>query len=265
MRTSRLTLALIGLIGVIGGCAVPSGDAMLRYGPLDIDGDFGVRSKGSTGPFQKSDVKAAGFGKDKGVLGLRGDVDFGSPTLTITLQNSSHGGVGVVTERLDDGKGNVIEAGSSVSSNLDLGLYQGLLTFDLIPTDTVDVGLGAGLTGVDFDAVITDITTPAGDTITESQFIPIPLLAVDAGVELGALRAGGTLSGMAITISGDSVTYLDLDLNARYRLLGSGGGPAGSIGLGYRLLDLDVEYEDDYDIEVGLRFNGPYFGLIFSF
>lgn len=261
MPFPRLLLSLASLACTCA-CSAPSGEVMPRYGPLDIDGEFGVRPLWYGGDFVTSDVGEAGFDEDRGVLGVRGDLDLGVPTLTVSLQGSTHSGVGRLAGALNDGT-NYISGENDVASSLDFGLYQGLLTFDAVPSDVVDLGLGLGVTVVDFDGRITDTVTEV--TISESQLVPVPVLALDAGARLGDFRAGATLSGVSIDLGGDDVALFDLDLTARYRLLGSGDRLSGSLCLGYRLIGLDVEYEDTEEILIDLRFRGPYLGVSLGF
>lgn len=259
----RALLLLSILLLLTAGCASPTGDVMARYGPFDIDGTFGVQSATNPGATDKSDIKTAGFSDDEGVLGLRGDVDFGSPHLMISLQRSGHGGRGTLTGSLDDGDGNAIPEGAEVDSHLDLGLYSGILTFDLIPGDTAEIGIGLGVTVVDFDAAISEVST--GTTIAEHVTTPVPLLAARGGIQLGAVGVDAILSGISMNMGGDSIAMIDLDANVNYRLLGEAQGLAGSLAIGYRFVDFDVEYQDRERVELDMGFSGPYLAAIFSF
>ena len=251
---------LLLLAALAGGCSAPAFDVAPRYGSFDLEGHFGITSN-ATGEVPISDMNRAGIGKDDGFLGLKAEVDLGAPVFSLSTQQTDHGGSGVVDNDLMSG-GDTILAGTPVDSDVEFGLHQLLATFDVVPGDTIDVGIGLGVTVADLDAVMTG----GGDTIDTERTLPIPVLALRAKVDLGDFEATGLISGFDISVDGDQVGFLDLDLAAQYRLFGGEDRLAGSIGLGYRLVNLGVEYEDDGDrIDTEFRFRGPYVALVFGF
>ena len=254
-----IELALL-LLPLATGCAIPSADIIPRYGQLDIDGHFGVTE--DPGPIPVTDLGEAGFGDDDGYFGARADFDFGSPILTISGQQSTHKGRGTIDVDLDASDG-MIAAGSTVDTDMDFSLYQMAVTFDLIPTDVVDAGLGLGVTLVNVDATLTDVSTL--ESVEVDEFLPIPVLVARVGVDLGDFEAVGLASGFDLSTNGDSVSNFDLDLLARYRLFGGDDRLAGSLGIGYRFTKLGIDYDDDGDrIDVDIRLNGPYLAFVFS-
>ncbi|MCB9916017.1 MAG: hypothetical protein H6828_12880 [Planctomycetes bacterium] len=262
MRSLALALALSALAC---GCAAPSVDVMPRFGAVDPSGNFGIRDTGGVGTLNTADIEQAGFTKDDSVLGLRADLDAGMPRVTLALQQSNHDGSGTLSASLTDSNGNTINAGAPVDSKLDLGLYQGIVTWDVLPTEVWELGLGLGLVGVDVDASVTD-TSPGGDTLDVNELVPIPVLAVRGGVVLGDFEITALLDGFRAAVKYDEVTFVDLDLFARYRLLGGEDRLRLSAGLGYRYTRLDVESnEDGEEIALDLGFSGPYLMLQASF
>jgi hypothetical protein len=258
MVNSPLKLFLFTL-PLAASCAVPSADIIPRYGQFDLDGHFGVNAGGTTNGV--NDLASAGFGDDDGFFGLRADLDFGSPMVTLSSQVTSHKGSGVTTEGLDTADGS-IGPGTNVYSDMDFGLHQAMFTFDVVPTDSVDVGIGLGFAYINVDATMMDM---GAGQVSVDESIVIPQLAIHAGVDLGDFEAVGLLSGFDLSSSGDQVTFIDLDLLARYRLIGGDDRVEGSIGFGYRATTLDLKYEDDGDdIDAEFRFQGPYVTLILS-
>ena len=262
MHIQKLTLVLA--LSLSAGCAIPSVDVMPRYGTVDAEGSFGVRDKTTPGSLETADMGTAGFQKDDSVLGLRADMDLGMPRFMVSLQNSNHDGSGTLDANLTDSDGNNITVGTPVDSRLDLGLYKGVVTFDLFPTEMFELGLGFGLAAIDAEASITD-TAPGGDTLDVDELVPLPVLALRGGVQLGNFEVSGLLDGMKLSASDDDVTYVDLDLFARYAFFGGEDRMRLSVALGYRHVDVDLEADDgDEEALLDATFSGPYFALQFS-
>ena len=257
-RVRLLPLAL----ALLGSCAAPSADIMPRYGTLDIGGDFGLKGSSSPGAVPKSNASAAGFSRDESVIGLRADVDLGTPHLMVSTQSSSHDGSGALDVDMTNGNGVTIFQGEQIDSRMDFGLHQTILTYDFLPSDMFEAGIGLGLSVVDVE---TSVTASANRTFDMNETIPMPVLAVRGGVAVGDFEAQGLLSGISLDAGSDSVSLMDLDLFVRYRLFGLNDRLAGSIALGYRQVAFGVDYDDGDDIvEIDLTFDGPYLALIFS-
>jgi len=242
-------------------CAAPRLDAALRYGPVDVSGDVAVSS---TGLVLKNDIESdLGVGGDDGVLGGRLDLDLGSGRLTLSTQTSDHAGLGFLTAEVSE-DGVVIPVGAQVATRLELGVTDAVMTFDLVPADEVELGLGVGVSLVSFDSGLTEVAT--GQQVTTDEDVPIPVLAARLGVRRGDFELQALLAGLAVEIESDKASYLDFDAYARWRFLGGGAGrPDASALLGYRSLSIDLEYEKDGSVDAGLKFAGPYVGLLLSF
>lgn len=249
----RTALALLAPL-LLGSC-LPRLAVMPRYGPVDVDGELGISDSGTVA---KGSLSEAGFEEDDGVVGAVVDLKWGSPHLMVSTQSSTHDGDGRLETTLSQ-DGVTIPAGTAVSSDLDLGLHQALLTFDLVPGD-LEVGIGFGVTVVDFDASITD--PGSGESVSTDETVPIPVLAARAGTRLGRLGLEGVVSGMAVNSSDVEAAILDLDLSARWHLFGGEDHLNGSIVLGYRTVALEADYEDDDDeVELDATFDGFYLGF----
>ncbi len=248
------------IAALASSCSAPAFDVAPRYGSFDLEGHFGITSN-PNGEVPVSDMNRAGIDKDEGFLGLKAEIDVGAPVFTFSTQQTNHGGSGVVDNDLMSG-GDMIAAGTAVDSDVDFGLHQLAATFDFVPGDTFDVGLGLGITIADLDAVMTG----GGDTIDVDRTLPIPVLALRAKVDLGDFEATGMISGFDISVDGEKLDFVDMELAAQYRLFGGDDRLAGSIGAGYRIVNLGVEYEDDGDrIDTRFRFKGPYVAFVFGF
>jgi hypothetical protein len=244
---------------LIASCSTPRFDITPRYGPLDIEGDVGMSQGAVVG---KADLESSGLQEDDSVLGGRFDFDWGGSHLMVSTQKSSHGGSGTMTATVSSG-GNTITAGTAVDSEFDLGLHTAAYTFDFIPTDLLEVGIGLGLSYVDMFASFTEPIS--GETVEGDQELPIPLIAARLGTRIWRVDASLQLSGMALDIDGDSMSYFDADLMAKLRLFGGEDHLAGHLTAGYRWVDLAVDYEDDGDrVDGDVTLQGPYIGVTVS-
>lgn len=260
--TGLSTARLAAFALLITGCSAPQFAVEPRLDQPAISGQVAVAEPGQ--PLQSNDVESAlDLGSDDSAFGARADVRFGSPHIVLSFLGSDFEGEGTLTGQLSD-DGVVLPAGTQVGTDVEFGLYSGVMTFDMVPSDTVEVGLGFGLYVADLDATVVSRDAGNPGTIDLETTLPIPVLALQAAIELGSFDLRGLVSGMHLQIDGDEATFYDLDFGARYRLFDSG--VSGSIGLGWRYSRLDAEYEDDDDnASVDLRLSGPYLGITIAF
>lgn len=251
-RTHLVALSL-GL-ALFGSCAAPQLTVMVNHGPITPDGEIQVDDVGSPAT-SRNTASDLGLDDDEGTLAGRVDLKFGSPHLTLSTQTTSWEGDGTLSADFGG-----ITASTAVSSELDLGLHRAVITFDMIPTDFVEFGLGLGATLVDFNATVTDDLGAVSEKVDES--VPVPVLAARLGGRIWIFDAEALVSGLSADIDGDEATYLELDLNGKIAFLGSHGGLSGSVVIGYRRVDLEIDYDDDTEeVHADLTFDGPYFGL----
>lgn len=241
-------------------CSTPRFDVTPRWGTLDIDGQLGIAS-GTVSA--KADLNTAGLQQDDSVLGARLDFDWGPSHLMVSGQQSEHGGDGTLDATISSG-GTTITAGTDVASEFDLGLYTAAYTFDFLPTDLLELGLGLGVSYLDVKASFTDSFT--NETIDGDEGIPLPLLAARLGTRIWRIDASLQAQGISATVDGDEITYVDLDLMAKLHLLGGEDHLGGHLTAGYRWVDLELEYENDDGDQVDgdATFTGPYIGLTLS-
>lgn len=248
----------LGFFGSIG-CSAPGAMFTPRLGQLDPSGDIGIQQGSSVSA--TSDVEALGLEKDSSVIGGRVDVEFGAH-LTVSASQSSHDGDGTAQATISSG-GVTITAGTPVSSELDLGVYDAMLTWDLVPTDAFELGLGVGVAAFDVDATFTDQTS--GESVSTDQVLPLPLVVGRVGFSIWRIDVSGLVGWMEFDYDGDDVSMLDADVMAALRLLGDDGGLAGHLAIGYRFISAEVDYEDGSDaVQADLDFEGPYIGLALS-
>jgi len=253
---ARPTLLLLPLL--LTACALPSLDVQPRYGSLEIDGSAGYSSSGLSGA---ADLADAGLDDDSGLSG-RIDFEFGSPHLVVLAQTPRFEGQGTLDVTVDDGT-NTITAGASVASRLELATYDAALLFDLFPGEMVELALGFGLAYLDLSLRFEEDGT--GTTVESDEAVPVPLLALGASFWLGPVELTAFAGGIAYELDDDEIHYFDLDAFARWKLFGGSSRLRGSLVGGWRMTDLEVEYDDDATlVEADLTLQGPYFGLELS-
>jgi hypothetical protein len=246
-------LAFLALPLLLVSCGAPQLMVTPRYGQFEVDGDFGIGSA----PVVTGSLDQAGLGDTEEHFGIQADVKWGSPHLSVSTQSSEHSGSGTLDVALTQG-GVTIPVGAQVDSDLELGLHQGALTFDLIPTDLLELGIGLGVTAVDIDLQFRS----GVNEIETDETVPLPVLAVRGGVQIWRLEVGALATGIQGDYDDGEVDFFDVDARAMFRFLGDSGGLAGHVVLGYRWVDLDLEYEDSAEeVVVDSTFSGAYIGL----
>lgn len=254
-------LALAGLFSLaLSACSLPSAYVTPRVSRLSIAGDVGVQ-QGTTLSAQAS-VDSLGIEEDKGVLSGRLDLlAFGH--WTFSGQQSTHDGEGVADAQLSSGLV-TINVGDPVKSELDFGLYSGAVTFDLVPGDALEVGLGLGVTLLDINAQFTDQAT--SETIQTDELVPVPNLVGRVAGCVGPFELSGLVSWVDLSYRDTNASFLDVDAMARLRIFGDSSRFSGHAAIGYRFMNVKADYEEDgKSIDVDVDFDGPWIGLSVSF
>jgi hypothetical protein len=259
----RMSLRLASVVlAACAACSAPSALVTPRVGQMDIDGHVAVSDSGMVLADNSLD-DALGLEKDEASPGVRADVRAGVPHFVFAWGNPDNGGDGTLTAEISD-DGTTLPVGTEVATNIDLDLWSALVTFDVIPTEMFELGLGLGIHLADLEALIAsrDPLTP-GSILVDEAF-PIPVLAVQGGFVLGQFDVSALVSGIAVEVDDDEAMFLDVDLMARFKLIDSG--VSGSIALGWRYTHLDAEYEQDGDsADVDLELSGPYVAITIGF
>jgi hypothetical protein len=154
--------------------------------------------------------------------------------------------------------------GTDVRTQADLDVYSSTLTFDILPSDTIELGFGVGATLVDVRGSLNQIGGP--NSIDVDELLPVPLLAARLGVDLGRFELRGAVAGMDVTFDGNLVRVVDADLAARYRFFGGEERFSLAAELGWRYARIQADYEDgDDNVRLDMTLDGPYIGLTVGF
>jgi len=268
----RILLALPLLL--LAACSTPTLDLTPRLSMLEPDGSLGFND--TAGQQVSQDLQTAlGLVEDNGSLGIRADLDVGSPHMTFAMQRSSHDGRGTLQDsisydgneiNLPDTDGDGEPDPVDVATQFDLTSYSFVTTWDVIPADSFELGLGLGANLLQIDMEVESQAVGVDESISFYELAPVPVVAVRVGGDIGPVSLSALASGLSVSIGDLDATYLDFDLMAKWRLLGEKDGFAGSLAAGWRHTSLDAELDDDADqVDIDLTFSGPWFGATIGF
>lgn len=256
MPTRRIpTFLSLLVLASMAACSAPSIRATPELAFTKLSGDFAA-SSGSVSA--SNDFSDLGVTDRESHFGARVDLKWGSPHLTFSFAQVDLSGDGTTTAQLEN-DGVTIPIGANVATDVELTQGQAIVTFDVLPTDAFELGIGLGIEALHIKGNITESGT--GNSIETDETAPIPVVAARAGVGLGPVDVSLLAAGMQLDIGDDDVTFLDLDLQASVGIFSHG-----ELVVGYRRWKADVEYQDGGDqIEADLTLDGPYIGFSFSF
>ncbi len=251
---------LLACVLVLSGCVVPSIDAVSAAGQYSLNGNFGATASGSA---VTSDLESLGLDDEE--VGFQPRVDFRwlGMHLSVDYVGADFQGDGVAEATIEIG-GGTISQDADVRTELELGDLKGAFTFDFIPGDTFELGLGVAVAALAFDLHMVE-QNGAGEIETD-ETVPVPLLAGRFGLQLGAFRFYLDAGYADASIEEGDIVLADYELGASVNLFGEGSGLAGRLAGGWRGIDVDADYEDDEsDVSVDFVLDGPFLGLALSF
>jgi len=252
-------LLLLGLC--LSSCFAPHARVSPIVGQFDLTGEFGAATGGST--VASSSLSDLGLGESEAVFDPRLDLEWLGLHLSLSALEGTYSGEGTTDAEIDIG-GTAIGSGVDVESDLEFAATTLALTWDIVPTSALDVGIGLGLSQIEFDARFEEQLS--GDVAETDESFPVPLLVGRVGSEIGPVGVGLVVGLIDLDIDGTSLSYLNLDLSADYHILGGDDRLRGDIVLGYRQIEIDAEYEDDSsEVLADVELSGPYLGVRFSF
>ncbi|HJP01475.1 MAG TPA: hypothetical protein QF764_06885 [Planctomycetota bacterium] len=255
-------------------CSVPGFYVAPRYGTsLAVSGSAGI-TEGVAVPSDENTVAELGIGDNDGYYGGRLGLEMGNVHLLLTTQSSAHAGSGELAVEISDG-GVVIPEEAFVDTIFHFGLHELLLTFDLIPEESVSLGLGLGATSLAFDMRIDEmvidpmdeeVLIPSGQRIRAASDAPVPVIGVRFTAILGRFSLELDLAGMDIDIGGDHLSYMDAGIEATLWLLPDDSRAHFALLGGYRYTSIDLQVDTGESlVDADMTFSGPYIGLGLSF
>ncbi|MGB0333415.1 MAG: hypothetical protein ACPGPE_16520, partial [Planctomycetota bacterium] len=186
-------------------------------------------------------------------------LNFAGAELSVAGYGVDFSGTGTATGDFEY-QGSVISAGTDLASDISLDTARALFTWDIIPLDGLDLGLGFGATLLDLDLRLQEIGG-AGTTITSKELIPVPLLAARAAWTWGPVDLRADAGGLVIEYDESEASLFDIGVSASVDLF-----KVGNLVVGYKTVKIDAEYSDnDALIDTDLDLDGYYMGVQFSF
>ena len=254
----HLVLGAVALLATACN-TVPDFGVTARYGPMELDGEFGVSSAPVV---TTTSTESLGIEEDSGVISPRVDVSWLALDVWGSYYSAQFEGIGRIDADMDLG-GATIAAGEPTETRFDLSLGTSGITFDLVPGDTFDLGIGVGFGYIDWDAEVTSLTD--SEVIASNETFFMPLGAVRAAVAWSSLELTVVVTGFGINVEDDEAEIFDGDAALSWRFV-SAGPMEGELVVGYRLTKVDALYDSsDSQIDADFEVSGPYAGLTIAF
>jgi len=259
MRTR--SLRCLPLLLALGACSTPRLDVIARMQQAKLSGTVGETTSGT--PVSKIDVDDdLGMGDTSNEFGGRADLSFGAGKWTFAYSPASFSGNGTLPADITEG-GVTIPAGTAVASDVKMNVGTAIWTYDFVPSETAEFGLGLGVHALDFDGKVTD----GSSTVRQNYTIGVPVLAARGGVMFGPFDLSALVSGLQVKNGSDEATFFDADVMGRWRFFGGvGGHVAFSLVVGWHRTDMELDYTDSNDhVNADLSVAGLYYGLCVGF
>lgn len=230
----------------------------LRYSLLTPNGEMGTVKEEQT---NYTDLSQLGMDSAEGAPSISLGGRYKRTRLFLSGQQSSFSGSGTTAEDIEKGAVR-IPAGTPLNTDMDIGIYSMVATYNLIPGQ-YELGIGGGLMVMNFKVSYT--ATNNGANITIDETTPMPLLALSGTASWQRFIFQGVVGGAAINFEGNKVAYGTIDLAARYAFYHKEN-KAGLVSLGYRYIPmyLDFAYEGNA-FKADINFAGPFVGLRFAY
>ncbi|MDP6520441.1 MAG: hypothetical protein QF599_05300 [Planctomycetota bacterium] len=249
------------LLLALSSCGLPSLALHPRLGAMDVEGHLAANTDVAPVATTTDDL---GLGEGEDEMMPRADFEWIGMHLSASQFTAAYSGSGQVTAEIDLG-GDVIDMGEDVNTDLDLDVTSIHHTWDLIPGETVEAGIGLGVALIDFQTRMEAMTLAPGNKVETSESIPVPLLAARLGLKFGPVSISGVAGFLQISDGENEAAVTDLDIMAGYEVF-SGTGASLGVNVGYRQFDFEANYDDGastVDLDLGL--SGIYYGISLAF
>ena len=255
----RLTPFVL-LCALSTACSGPGLSLVPRVGFYELSGDFAA-TEGATAV--SSSIDDLGLSDSEAAFAPRVEAHVGGMMLDVSAFSTEFSGRGTVQGdiTIDD---ITITQGTDVDTDFGLDSADASLTWDLIPTDMAELAIGLGVNLMQLDITLDEVNTT--QTLETDELLPIPHASARASVHFGPATVGASVAFFDYSDSEMDVSFLDVEATAQWKLIGGDQRLSGRLVGGYRLLDLDAEYDDgDSQVVADFRLDGPFIGLSFSF
>jgi hypothetical protein len=245
-----LPILLLGATSCSGlGARIEGG-----YAIFEMDGDLALAptAGGVSLDTIRTDVQTdLGLDDQIGTPYARADLALGIARVSASGFMHDQDGSGTLTVQFGD-----IPASTSVNTEIEMMAAKASVIFDLLNVGVVRIGPGVGASFFDIDMSV------ASGILTEEINVvaPVPMVFVQAEVDLGPLDAMVEVGGMYADIEDAAGTFLDIEATVRYQIM-----DAIHIFGGARYIQLKGEGDiEGQDFEVDLKMQGVMLGIGFD-
>jgi len=243
------------------GCSAPQISPSVRVGTLNIDGDLDFKAGAGVQLTTSTTADDLGLDYDT-VVHPRVDLDWEKLHLSAEGFQLDYDGDGVLNNSLS-WKGHTIAAQSPVASQWELGFYRAHLTYDLISSEFLNLGIGGGAGMIYYDLEISSKATSARASADSNM--PFGFLTLRAATEIADFDAQALISGLGVSLENEEISYFDAEMNIGYRLFAAES-LEGRLKVGYRFINVQYEFEDaGRDVELDVDFTGPFIEFCVTF
>ncbi|MGM9572201.1 MAG: hypothetical protein ACI3ZR_08305 [bacterium] len=177
--------------------------------------------------------------------------------IRVKYMKLSNSGYAVLKDRLEFDN-NVYNAGTPVSSDLDISYLRAAWMRPLVNTDTIKTNWLLELKGFKIDSSVTGVDN-AGRLVSSSEKFTGVVPTVGLGIKSKLDKKGNFTASAEVTglpLGGYGGIY-DMEAELKYSPVEDF-----NIAVGYRAFKLKAKHSDE---EVNYKFDGPYFGLQYEF
>ncbi len=251
--------AFVLILAALPGCTTPRMLLIPRVQSAKLSGSLAASASGVS--LVRNDLPSdLGLAERETEAGARLDLAFGRGRWTLAYAPASFSGHGTLSA--DVSADNVtLPATTVVDSKAEMNIGTALWTYDLLPSEVFELGLGLGLHTLEYRMEITD----GSSTVAIDKTVPIPVLALRLGASFGQFGFSALASGLKATGGTGAVEFVDLDLLGCYRI------PTGerlslAAVLGWKQTRIDLDYTEGGDRRATeFQISGPYLGLSLGF
>jgi hypothetical protein len=266
----KRTLLVLSLLAAASSSACQITDVQVTPGVArgSLEGSVAGDNYDPEGGLLSSTLDELGVGARQSIAQVGVKLTDGDTHWDLFAQRADFSGSGELAANLTlDG----VELDSNegdVSTDLQMGLYGIRWLKHVSSQGQLDVSLGASLFIADLDLEFQqdhepDPGYPSGEVKSARRegILPFPLPAIDLVYDHEDFDAHFLLSGMKVWSGKASGHVVDLDFSLSFPVLDD----LGELVVGYRELELELEYSGEERAEIDVSLNGLYLGYRMSF
>ena len=265
----KRSLLVLSLLAAASSSACQVADVQVTPGVAwsSLDGNVAGESVVAAEELLGSTLDELGVGARQSIAQVGVRLTGGDAHFDLFAQRADFSGIGGLGADLTLDDVTLDSNEGDVSTDLQMGIY-GLRWLKPVSSQgQLHVSLGASLFIADLDLEFQQVEEIGGyetgevNSTKREGILPIPLPVLDLVYEHEDFDAHFLLSGMKVWSSEADGHVVDLDFSLSFPVLDD----LGELVVGYRELELELEYSGEHRAEIDVSFNGPYLGYRMSF